>query len=50
MNRIDIPDYQCRLGCNAKKNGSRNFPRKKFISYGNIDLFAYYSLILFSKI
>ena len=42
MNQIDIPDYQYYLGCNAKKNGSPNFPRKKVcFAIGIIDLFAY---------
>ena len=40
MNQIDIPDYQYYLGCNAKKNGPPNLPRKKVsFSYGNLLLF-----------
>ena len=42
MNQIDIPDYQYYLGCNAKKNSSPNFPRKKVrFSIGIFALFAY---------
>ena len=42
MNQNDIPNYQYYLGCNAKKNGSPNFPRQKVcFSIGIIDLFAY---------
>ena len=42
MKQVDIPDYKYYLGCNAKKNGPLNIPRKKVrISIGNIDLFAY---------
>ena len=40
--QFDIPDYQEWLGCNAKKIGPPNSPRKIRISMGNIDLFAYY--------
>ena len=43
MNQIDIPDYQYHLDCNAKKNGPRNFPRKKFVFHTEMST---YSLII----
>ena len=47
MNQIDIPDYQKRLGCNAKRMVSLTFLEKKLVSQSEISTF---SLILFSKI
>ena len=45
MNQIDIPDYQCYLGCNAKRIVRLTFLEKKVrFAIGNVDFFAYYIL------
>ena len=45
MNQIDIPDSS--MDCNAKRNGPRNFPRKKFVFHTEMSTFRY--SLLFSK-
>ena len=47
VNQIDIPDYQKRLGCNAKRMVSLTFLEKKFVFQSEKST---YSLTLFSKI
>ena len=36
MNQIDIPNYQCYLGCNAEKNDPSNVPGKKLVFHTEV--------------